>query len=185
MIADHLLHVVPTCMRLSIITVDRTSSMHGDGQYMCDINTCVTSSLQCLQPLQLAPALPAPTELQRSAVSLVQIAGTPVAALGPPHTAKPAKPRPKAKACAECGTADTGTWRKDPMTGSVMCNACGLRAIRRYEKQHGSHRAPQQVRLDLRWSIRPCLSCMCAGSSDIMMMTCAHLCVACSRQNPG
>ena len=62
------------------------------------------------------------------------------------HTAAAVKPAPKA--CANCGTVDTPLWRKDPMTGIVMCNACGI-----YYKNHGFHRPLQlidhaQVRAD-------------------------------------
>ena len=37
--------------------------------------------------------------------------------------------------CANCATSSTPLWRKDRITGLVMCNACGI-----YLKTHGSNR---------------------------------------------
>ncbi len=84
--------------------------------------------------------MPSPTEQQqRPAVSSpAHSAGTPMASHGPEQAATAAKPPPKA--CANCGTADTPLWRKDPLTGIVMCNACGI-----YYKNHGFHRPLQLI----------------------------------------
>ena len=45
-----------------------------------------------------------------------------------------------AKSCANCLTGDTPLWRKDPLSGTVMCNACGI-----YYKNHGYHRPLQLI----------------------------------------
>ena len=58
----------------------------------------------------------------------------------PLHTAPPSAGKPAAKACANCCTMDTPLWRKDPLTGIVMCNACGI-----YYKNHGFHRPLQLI----------------------------------------
>ena len=67
-------------------------------------------------------------------------AGTPVAAAAPLRMATAAHGKSAPKACANCGTRDTPLWRKDPTTGIVMCNACGI-----YYKNHGFHRPLQLI----------------------------------------
>lgn len=52
----------------------------------------------------------------------------------------PSSAKAGAKSCANCLTSDTPLWRKDPVSGTVMCNACGI-----YYKNHGYHRPLQLI----------------------------------------
>ncbi len=100
------------------------------------------------------------------AVSPVQRALAPTTAAPRQHHAATAAAagKPAAKACANCCTVDTPLWRKDPATGIVMCNACGI-----YYKNHGFHRPLQlidhaQVRLGKlceRTFVQRCLHLLC------------------------
>ncbi len=133
---------------------------------------CMAMVHECMNDIfpsaMLAAASPgssaASMEQQRSVVSPAHGAGTLMAAPGPQQTATPAKPPPKA--CANCRTAYTPCWRQDPVTGSVLCNAC-----RQYYDRTGFHRPLQlvnntRVRFGAGWSIRPCITCMCARAKD-------------------
>ena len=97
-------------------------------------------------PERSPPAVPQQTAAPQphvEAVSPVHSAQAPAtAAPGPQHHAvtAAAASRPAAKACANCCTVDTPLWRKDPVTGIVMCNACGI-----YYKNHGFHRPLQLI----------------------------------------
>eukprot|EP00191_Tetraselmis_sp_GSL018_P010982 CAMPEP_0177599830 /NCGR_PEP_ID=MMETSP0419_2-20121207/13236_1 /TAXON_ID=582737 /ORGANISM="Tetraselmis sp., Strain GSL018" /LENGTH=468 /DNA_ID=CAMNT_0019092657 /DNA_START=293 /DNA_END=1701 /DNA_ORIENTATION=- len=53
--------------------------------------------------------------------------------VGLPVKAEPAKP--ERKSCSNCGTLTTPLWRYDKVSGTTMCNACGV-----YFKNHGVQR---------------------------------------------
>jgi len=53
-----------------------------------------------------------------------------------PELSQDQSPKPERKSCSNCGTLSTPLWRFDRVTGSTMCNACGV-----YFKNHGVHRS--------------------------------------------
>lgn len=112
------------------------NSLHAVGYSTEASSPCGAGEVAKLSELQPTahPAEQPRSPLSAAAANEAQQTADPVGRW-PPSSAKAG-----AKSCANCLTADTPLWRKDPLSGTVMCNACGI-----YYKNHGYHRPLQLI----------------------------------------
>lgn len=141
-VADHAPASDEDAERARLELIDRLVPLSADGDSL-STDSAIDWAVEALHCLKEAQMVDADTGMPWGCVRLfadtdgdAAPAAAPAAQLSK-RARSPAKPissRP-GQTCLNCGTTSTPLWRKNPETGSVMCNACGI-----YFKTHGVNR---------------------------------------------